>query len=753
MRTFVLLALLMQWSFTLIAQESVKGVVVTINQKGEIESVPFANVYWLNSNYGTSTDSNGVFQLAIPSNARQLVVSYVGYQSDTLAVNDYNQPITVEIKRDINLKEVSIEARKRTSQMSFINPITTENISERELFKAACCNLSESFETNPSVDVSFSDAISGARHINMLGLAGNYSMISVENMPGIRGLGNAFGLSFIPGAWINSIQLSKGVGSVVNGYESISGQINVELKKPDYTERLFLNMYANQGGRSEINFVNTQEVSKYWSNAILLHAAVRPLEHDRNKDGFMDFPRLNHISVGNRWKFNNQKGVLAQIGLQYHKETKDGGQTEERIDSREEDPNFSPYTLKIESENLEIFTKTAYVFPKLRYKNIALQTLWKIQNQQSNYGIINYDVKERYAYANLIYQSIIGNSNHTFKTGVSFFHDDYQEQIGLSSLNRIENVPGTFFEYTYKPNANITLVNGIRYDYHNLYGSIITPRVHFRWAIDESTVMRWAIGSGQRTPNILTERQSLFATSRNIVLAANRNLPYGLQAEKAWTYGLNLSREFRLDYRDGLISMDFYRTEFLQQAVVDLDESPDFAYVDNLNGPSYANNFQIDISYELIKFLDLRIAYRWSEVMTTYRDGLRLQPLYAKNRAFANLAYTTKKSNEGTYWSFDYTFVWTGAQRIPITTTNPEEFQRRSMSPNFIQMNAQISRYFKNNWVVYLGVENLLDFRQKDPIINADNPYNRYFDASMVWGPIFGRNIYVGARYTLGKKE
>jgi len=732
------------------AQESIKGVVVSQSSKGKLEGIPFANVHWMNTNYGTSTDSNGVFQLAIPENPSLLIASFVGYISDTIRVKDFNAPISFELKESIALKEVEINYRKRTTEISFINPMKRENISEKELFKAACCNLSESFETNPSVDVNFTDAVTGSKQIRMLGLDGPYTMISRENMPGVRGLGNAYGLSFIPGTWINSIQVTKGVGSVVNGYESIAGQINTELQKPEGGEQLFINLFGSQEGRMEVNFVNTHQVNEKWGTTLLLHGSMNPLEKDMNKDKFMDFPLQQQINVMNRWKYQGNSGLEAQFGFHYLKDDKEGGQ----VKGVEEEGGSPRYKIGINTERAEFFSKIGYVFPEYKYRSMGLQLSGLYHDQESNYGNRIYDATEQSAYANYIYQSIIGNTFHKFKTGLSFMYDSYDERLDtIGNFKRIERVPGAFFEYSYAPSNLFTLVAGIRADHHNLFGTFYTPRLHMRYALSEQTVFRLLGGSGQRTANVFAERQSLLATSRSIELLGNKNLPYGLQAERAWNVGFNVTHDFRLDYRDGSVSLDLYRTEFTQQAVLDLDESSARALFYNLEGKSFSNSAQFEVSYELVKFLDLRLAYRWIEVRTEYLSGLRQKPLTPKHRLFANIAYGTRESIKGANWTFDLTAQWLGEQRIPYTADNPSEHQRADMSPSFSLFNMQLTRNFNHRWSVYAGVENILDYRQSNPIIDAENPFGNNFDASMVWGPIFGRTVYGGLRFRIQAKE
>lgn len=748
------LLLLLFSAFWVSAQQSVKGVVVTQSKKGKLEPIPFANVYWMNSNYGTSTDSNGTFQLAIPENPTKIIASFVGFVSDTQSVNDYDKPISFELKESVDLETVEVEYRRKSTEISFINPMKMENISERELFKAACCNLSESFETNPSVDVNFTDAVTGAKQIRMLGLDGPYTLISRENMPGVRGLGNAYGLAFIPGTWINSIQVTKGVGSVVNGYESIAGQINTELQKPEVGEQLFFNLFANQAGRMEVNFVNTHQVSEKWGTTVLLHGNVRPWEKDVNNDGFRDFPLQEQMNFMNRWKYQGDQGLMAQFGIHYLKDDKEGGQTNQVVEEKKaEDVNFKPYEIGIETQRAEIFGKIGYVFPEYKYRSMGLQMSGLYHEQNSFYGNRKYEAIERSLYANYIYQSILWNTRHKFKTGLSFMYDAYDENLDSMSFNRQEKVPGAFFEYTYEPSPNFTLVAGLRGDAHNIYGNYLTPRLHLRWAYDEQTVFRVLGGSGFRSANIFAERQSLLASSRTLDLLGTKNLPYGLEAERAWNVGFNVTKDFRLDYRDGYLSLDLYRTDFQNQVVVDLDESSQSALIYNLDGKSYSNSAQFELSYELIKFLNMRLAYRWIEVRTKFLSGERQKPLTPKHRLFANLAYETRKSLKGGNWTFDLTAQWLGQQRIPKTDDKPLMLQRAEQAPSFALLNMQVTKNFNKRWAVYAGMENIFDYRQDHPIVDAENPFGNNFDASLVWGPIFGRMVYGGLRFRIQEEK
>lgn len=760
-----IITILLLWqvgSSNVFSQEELTGAVVFVNEKGRLEPIPFANVYWQGSNYGTTTDTNGFFRLAVPENARFLITSFIGYKSDTIRIEKFDHPISVSLKLASNsLGQVEVEYRRKASEMSFINPLATITMNEKELFKAACCNLSESFETNPAVDVNFTDAVTGTKQIRMLGLNEPYTMISRENMPGIRGLGNAFGLSFIPGMWVNSIQVTKGVGSVVNGYESIAGQINVELVKPDLGEQTFVNVFTNLGGRTELNLGHTEQLNEHVGTTVLLHGNTRLFEVDANEDGFRDFPLQNQINLLNRWKFKSDKGLMGQIGVHFLKEEKIGGQTDDYIADNRNRVNWTgPYRINIDTESAELFGKVGYAFSAYKYKSMGF--LWSIKQheQQSNFGLREYDVRHRSGYANFIYQSIIGNSNHQFKTGASFVYDEFDESFEDRSFDRVERTPGAFFEYTFKPNANFTMVAGLRGDYHNIYGAFASPRLHLRYALSETFVARALAGSGQRSPTVLMERQSLMASARAFnFLGDSEDGIYGLDMEKAWNFGFNLTKTFTLDYREGSIQFDMYRTQFENQVVVDLENSYE-VNIYNLTGESYSTTAQIQIDYELIKFLDLRLAYRWVQVETDFNVGgveenqVRLQQPYTpEHRFFINFGYETKKTLKESNWTFDFTTQLFSEQRIPSTEANLKNNRRGNASPSFFMLNSQVTRNFNKRWAVYAGVENLLNFRQENPIIEVDNPFGNEFDASMVWGPIFGRNIYAGMRWKIGEKK
>ena len=718
------------------------GKVLEIDENGKKSPVFSANVYWQETNAGLTSDENGEFEIKQHEGENNLIVSFVGLSSDTLEITDESE-ILVMLSNSIQLRGFTVVERRKSIEISKMNVMKVEGMNKKELAKAACCNLSESFETNPSIDVSYTDAITGTKQIKMLGLAGANIQITKELMPDIRGFSSFYGMEFVPGDWIESIQLTKGIGSVNNGYESIAGQINVELKKPEESEKFHVNLYANGGGRAELNTNFKFNVSDKWSTGFLLHTSMRAIKNDVNNDGFLDNPLTQHFIGINRWKYSDTNGLQGQIGVEGVTMESVGGQLD--FDKNQTIDTANPWGAHTKITRLRAWGKLGKVYYDQPGKSIALQASASAYDQSSLFGLNDYQAKQNSGYLNFIYQNLIGTTDHTYFMGASVLYDDYKETVNGTNYDREEVTPGVYGEYTYSGNARFKSVLGLRADYSNLYGFFVTPRLHLKYDLTETTIARLAVGRGQRTANIFSENQALFATSRAIVVNgdANSNKPYGLDAEVAWNFGVNLTQDFKLWEREAVFSVDLYRTQFQNQIVVDWENPDEIAFY-NLQGESYSNSLQVQLDYEVIKNLDVRMAYRFYDIKTTYGDATLQKQLTAPHRAFINLGYETESK-----WNFDFTLNWIGEQRIASTASNPEGYRLGEESPSYFLANAQISKSWNDRFDIYLGVENLFDFRIDKPILDSDNPFGDNFDSSLVWAPIFGRNIYVGMRFSI----
>lgn len=719
----------------------IKGVVVEINKKGDFIPLHGASVMWVGTNIGTLTDSTGIFKVNFTGQNNRLAISYSGYKPDTISISDL-QELKIILASSGSLKEVRVTAKQWSTYFSAINPIRTQFMNEKELLKAACCNLSESFETNPSVDVSYNDAVTGSKQIQLLGLSGNYTQLTVENLPGPRGLATPLGLNSIPGPWIEGIQLTKGTGSVANGFESIAGQINVELKKPQQSEKLYANFYVNDFGKTDVNLNLSQKIGKKWSTGFLLHDDFFGNKKlDFNKDGFRDLPTGNLFSAINRWSYDNSKGLISQFGIKYLDDKRTGGQV--NYNSSTDKFTSNNYGLEINTKRVEGFAKIGYVFPQKKYKSVGLQLSAFDHKQDSYFGMTTYNGHQQNFYSNLIYQSIIKTTAHKFRTGLSFLYDNYNENFKANNYTRKEIVPGAFFEYTYTT-EKFSAVAGIREDHNNIYGWFTTPRLNVRYEPVKGTTFRASIGRGQRTANIFAENNSVFASARQVNIVSAGSGAYGLQPEVAWNKGVSLDQKFKWFHRDAMLGVDFFRNDFKNQVVVDLENAREVNFY-NLKGKSFSNSLQSELSFEPYQKLNIRLAYRWFDVKTTYGNQLLQKPLIAKNRAFTNIAY------EINGWKFDYTISYNGVKRIPSTTDNPTMYQKDNYSPSYVLMNTQVTKTFgkENLMELYAGAENLTNFYQKDAIISAAQPFHQYFDASLIWGSISGRMFYAGWRFKI----
>jgi outer membrane receptor for ferrienterochelin and colicin len=721
--------------------KDIKGKIVEKPKSGEIVPLPGASVFWKNTSIGTAANALGVFNLQTTTKSNTLVVQFVGYKTKEITVQNLNEEIVVELVPSVELGEVTVSSRKLGTVIDRDNPIQTQSITGAELCKAACCSLAESFETNASVDVSYADAATGAKSIKLLGLTGKYIEMMTEKNPNFKGLASVYGMEYVPGPWMESIQVSKGVGSVVNGYESITGQINIQYLKPQRSPIFYLNAYANDQGMSEANVITSAKLSPKLSTSILAHGKDNDKELDHNDDNFLDHPMVTQYNFINRWNWDLSKHTKVQFGVKYIDEERIGGQ--KGYDKSKPNDKNNAYRVDIDTRRFEAFAKVGYVFPNDDEKSIALITNFASHKQNSFYGLKDYDAEQKYLYANLLYQSYIGSTNHKYVAGLSFVYDDFYDRLtGGLGTDRTEKVAGAYMEYTWLPLDEITLQLGMRYDDHNIYGGFWTPRLHFRYQFAEKSTMRIAAGHGRRTANPIAENSYLLASNRKMEILGD------LKQEKAWNFGVSLTQEFRLFGKDFTASGDFYRTSFENQVIVDLDNSARKVLFYNLDGDSWANNYQLEIKFEPVKRLDVTTAFRFSDVKADINNEFQRVPYVNRYKGLLTLSYATNFNK----WQFDFTTQFNGDMRIPSTKENPTEFQRREKSPAYAMFSGQITKRFRI-WEIYAGAENIGAYTQKDPIISANDPMSDYFDASMIWGPISKRKFYVGVRFTIDRDE
>jgi len=702
-----------------------------------------AKIKLLQAKKGTVSREDGTFDLVLPKELPDtLVISAFGYNPDTLIVSkkDRFTALNILLYSDKLLPEILIEYRKNGHSISRLKTLHVEELTAIELRKAACCNLSESFETNASVDVNITDAVSGAKKIQMMGLDGVYTQIQMENIPYLRGLESAFGLSSLSGTWIESLQITKGTGNVVNGYESMAGLVNLELKKPDEMEKIYLNVYQNIFGRSEFNFNKGIILNPKWSTGFLGHVSSTYGNIDRNKDAFRDLPTGDNTAFMNRWAYKGKK-MEAQFGINFYRDRKVGGQTS-FFRNEENQVDTINYGVLINSKHIDIYGKTGF-FGKRPMQSLGIVYNIKHQEIDGFFGLKTFSGLEKRGYINVIYDDIIGTSDHTIKIGTSFVAIDISQQADTLSQKRMELVPGIFAEYTYT-GRRLTGVFGSRYDYHSIFGGQFSPRVHLKYLLSEMTDLRFTAGKGWRVPNFIIDNVSLLASSKQWIA------PSETKPEISWNIGGSLVHEMKIFERKATISLDFYHTRFENQLIIDRDETVNTVVFSNIKNSSFSNSFQTEFSFSPIKNLDIRLAYKFLDVQAKYGNEMRQQVMIPRHRGFFNLAYRSRNKR----WEYDFTCSIFSPSRLPIQRdmTNDTLLISDMKSRMYPMMNAQITHIYKK-FDFYIGGENLTNFRQRDPIIDASNPFGSKFDATNICGPLTGVNIYVGIRYAIAKTK
>ena len=739
MKKIFLFLILIFFSFKQFSQENLEGKIL-FSEDGKDYPVMGATVKWINTDKGTISNEKGDFKLERESKTDLIVISYVGFQTDTLSVKDINN-IThyMSYSEENFLDEVTVSKRRNSAQRTYLMPQNIINISEEELLKAACCNLSESFETNPSVDVNHNDALTGTKQIEMLGLKSPYILITEENIPMVRGASQTFGLGFTPGTWIESIQVTKGMGSVTNGYESIVGQINTEIKKPYNDMPFFFNLFKGIDGRFEANAHLRSKVSDKIQNTFFIHYNDRKKVNDKNGDMFLDKPLQDQLNLLSKWQFTDaSKGLVSFLNIRYLDDNKKIGS----IDFNEKSDLSSFWGGEIFTNRFDSSFKLGYVNPNIPYQSLGFQLAYNFHDQESYYGLNDYNISQKSLFLNLIYNSIISNTKNKIKAGLNFSSDNYSEYVFKSNINRIDRSFGGFFEYSFDNMNDFNLIFGLRYDIHNNIGSFFTPRLHFRYMLNDNFSIKGSVGTGRKIANVFAENQTIFLSNRKNI---NKNFDaklYGVSPEKATNLGFSLDHKVFLFGGQGNLIFDFYKTIFDNRVIIDFETFGEFNFYNSSLGKSKSDNYQIEFLFSKNNW-NITAAYKKYDVKSYYQSGLKEKPLQPRNIIFFNYGIESNKVNESN-WKFDITYNRLGKQRLMLNPRDNYEFT----DPHF-SINSQITRVFSSKFEVYVGGENINNYQQENPIIMANDPFNQNFDASIIHGPIFGSIYYIGLRYKI----
>lgn len=738
--------------------------------------LPGASVYWADTNVGEAADMNGNFRIHRVKGYDKLVGSFLGYTNDTITTDKTTTEAIFNLIEGVAVESVVVEGNLRGNYISHEGILKNENISFAGLCKMACCNLAESFENSASVTVGYSDAISGARQIKMLGLAGTYTQILDENRAIMRGLSAPYGLGYTPGMWLNSIQVSKGISSVTAGHEAVTGQINLEHRKPTDEERFFLNLYLDNELKPEVNLSTALPVTedKRLSTVILAHASVDTHKFDHNGDGYRDLPMARQFNIANRWLYQGENGIQVRWGAKYVNDQRVGGQMDfnkSMIEDKDGKAWYnwwreeSLYGSVVANQEANAYFKMgkpvgAAVFDKDESSemrsNVAMIVDYDFFTEDAIFGADKgYLGGQHMTNLNLMYTHYF-TYNSSLATGLTASSRWVKETLtdrlwsdsnALRNFDRNESEVGAYAEYTYNIKEKFSVVAGVRYDYNAYFRKhLFTPRGHIKWNITPTTVLRGSAGLGYRPTDIITDNIGIMATGRHIVFDTPFDRDFD-RMESALTAGGSLSQTIStINYRDMTISFDYFRTELFHSVIVDQERDAENIYIYTTDGKSYTNTYQADLSWTPAERLDIFATFRYtdSKYTITRADGTQQlveRPLVSRFKTLLNIQYATRMRK----WTFDVTAQLNGKSRIPTQTGNIEDSELSPIYPMFF---AQVTRKIKM-WDIYLGCENIAGFRQDNPILGADNPYSPAFNSACVWGPLMGRKIYIGIRFNL----
>lgn len=712
---------------------------------GEQELLIGASIYWAGTSVGTTTNLDGYFEISTKEQSSNLLIaSYIGYAPDTISVTT---PSTINFQLTTTniLNEVTISGQQDAVIISNIKAIKTEQITQTSLRQAACCDLAGCFGGQSSVQPHTTNAVTNAKELRILGLSGVYNQVLLDGFPLFKGLSSTYGISSIPGTLVDNIFIAKGANSVLQGFESISGQINVQTKNPKTTDKLLVNGYINSFMEKHLN-INYAFKKGNW-NSLASFGTVQPAKKvDRDKDTFLDVPILTRYVFNNKWVYGNpvEWGWNSQINIRFLKEERVGGQT--NFQPSQDQGSSEVYGQTVQFNQPELSVKTGFRWDDVH--NLTAFFSGFHQNQNAHFGVTKYDAEQVYLYANLQYEYTY-KEKHVLKTGISYRYSDLKEDLSYSTevLSRTfagqyqlkEKIPGIFAENTlYLLEDKLTWMTGIRVDQHNQFGFHLTPRALLKYSFSPETVVRANIGKGWRTVNLFSENINLLVSSRDLIIADD------LAPEEAINYGVNFTHKMEGTSINGVLSLDYYRTDFKNQIFPDFDTDPQKVLLQNFRDKSISNGYQAEIAINFKERFNWKVGYTYLDVYRVINNRHEQLPFNSRHKILSTFSFQPISKK----YHFDTNIHWFGSQRLPNTQQNPVEFQRPDFSKPYTVVNAQFT-YNLKPFELYVGCENIFNFRQNRPIISWEDPFSPYFDTSSVWGPSRGREFYLGFRYRI----
>ncbi|MAT38973.1 MAG: TonB-dependent receptor [Ectothiorhodospiraceae bacterium] len=714
---------------------------------GDTVALVGAHVFWIGDHeHGRMTDEAGYFQLHMPDgDERRLVASYVGYEPDTLVPPAEQTHIDFYLEGIREIGEVVVEAEASSSFISKEHDLKTEVVTELELQRAACCDLAGCFSRTTGVDNEAADVITDTKQLKMLSVDGVYTQVLIDNIPWMtNGLNTRFAVSHIPGTQLDKIAVSKGLGSVLQGYESISGQVNAILKDAEADNLAMFNMFANSFRESQYNLNAVQKVGD-WNAILTAHSTQEAGKVDGDGDSFLDVPLVTRYMIYNKWKYESSENETeSYTAVKFLDEQREGGQG--GFSSERDRGTVNAYGQSLNTRRFDAYHKTSIDLGD--ESSLEFLASASTHTMDSYFGTTEYIADQQSVYGDVRYRFITSEVNQiTVGTGyrylglnedISFLQNPHAKTYdGMYETD--ESIIGVFAENKhYFFDDALLFTVGLRTDYHNKYDLLVTPRVLAKYVFDDFTTLRASAGMGYRSPHIFSEQFYLMASWRDI------EIDPAMDIEEAFNYGVNFTHQFDAFAVPMTFGLDLYRTEFTNQIRADYDADPSKILFTNLDGRSISNSVIVEVSADPMPGLDLKSSYTFSDVYEENGDKRDYIEFVPKHKVLGTVSY---EFVEG--WRADGSVEWMGSQILPNTEAYPEQFQIPHASENFTMLGFQLTRTWEF-FDTYAGVENILDHRQENPILNAQNPFERYFEPTFVWGNVKGREFYAGIRWRIG---
>lgn len=717
--------------------------------EGQKRPLGAVSVFWLHQpKVGTRTAKDGSFELNYTGSGDEyIVVRHVGYKPDTVDVRGLDH-VEVLLDEPVVLDAVTVEDNRSAAAEIHKAPVRTEILTSESLEKDACCDLSGCFNTSAAVEPNVTDVVTDKQELQVLGLSGVYNQVLIDGMPMLMtGLNSGYGLNYLPGPFIQRIMVVKGANSVAQGYESISGMVDVRMKEPDAMDRLYANFYLSGYMEKQLNLAYADQVGKGWNTMLAGHVTQPSGRYDRAGDSFLDMPLVTRYSMLNKWKFSDEDSPLAVFAtVKYTREDRIGG--EKLFEMNTDAGTQRRYGQTVKTDRVEAYAKTSWTLGEGTEVSASVSGAHHLQN--SWFGLTRYDGNQNTLYAGTQFRTELLEEQAFLTTGFSYRLENIRESIDLGSnplsktyggsYAKNESTPGLYAEGVINLfDDKLTIMPGIRIDFNNLHGSFVTPRFLAKYSPDELTTLRATAGTGLRTVNFWSENSTLLAGGRNIVFLEP------LQAERAVNFGMSISRIVDFAGLITTIAADFYRTDFRSRVYADYEQGANAVVVYNINNGSFSNSAQLEASTTINEVWDAKLAYTWLDAQYLADGRYEQMPFVAGHKLLAALSFSPQTSP----WQFSVNAHWYGSQRLPSTESNPVEHRRPTSSDPYALFNAQVTWSWET-LDFYAGAENLFDFRQNNPLIDPEHPFGQYFDTSFIWGPVRGREMYVGIRYGLG---